>query len=205
MSVLTAPRPLVVWHGHESLLVLRGRAADELANPYLVHQRLLCAWPDGAAGRVLWRQVGPNRLAVRHPEPADWARAYPYPLLVSSEAGPVDIPLRAGEQRGFRLAACCAWRDPADDKLRGITDPKRRLHWLRSALDWHGARLLTAAERGSLPVPVKRGQPLYRLTRDFNGALEVVDPARLGLAIGYGIGRSKGLGCGLLCLGDPYE
>src|SRR5438552_1538063 len=77
---------------------------------YYIHQRLLDAWEDGQAGRVLYRletDRQPPRVIVQSTGPADWERCLRgKPALLSAPAQKgLELALHPGQRLRFLLRA----------------------------------------------------------------------------------------------------
>lgn len=180
-------------------------AATWLRQPYRVHQRLLMAWPDGEAGRVLWRAwPRDGRIIVRHPEPADWDRAFAdFYCRPQVEQNEVTAHLTRGDEWRFWLVGNPTKRESDSRNLTSNGVDWR--DWLYRKLDAAGAAPLDRIDARRLRADQpRRGN--HELTIDrvrFAGDLAVEEPARLAEALSAGIGRGKAFGCGLLLLGEP--
>jgi CRISPR system Cascade subunit CasE len=126
----------------------------------------------------------------------------------------VDLALKAGQRLAFRLRA-----NPTVKKVRRDENGQRRngnrvplvredeqLKWLENKLDSAGGSLLSAQIsnqsnlRGKLFKEKDKGRRMKFLSVQFEGILEVKEPASLLNTIQAGIGPGKGLGFGLLSL-----
>ena len=215
-----------------SLLTLDAALPDTrrlLSDPYRVHQKLLNAWEDGEGGRVLFRidEGRPPRILVHSPAPADWERAFPQGRLLAAEALQKEVELRfaVGQTLRFLLRANPTVRRPARDPETGEVDfarPGKRVgllreeeqrNWLESQGEVRaladgptvgGFRVIEVELRNRREVVSFRQRT--RVTHqavDFEGLLEVTDPAALVNTVANGVGPAKGFGFGLLSLGRP--
>ncbi|MFG6665755.1 type I-E CRISPR-associated protein Cas6/Cse3/CasE [Halomonas sp. HNIBRBA4712] len=77
-------------------------------------------------------------------------------------------------------------------------------HWLDSRAEDFGFTLPVTPEVGAYRQHAlgknEGGQPIRYSSVDYEGLLEVTDPARLNEALKHGIGRARAFGCGLLLL-----
>lgn len=190
----------------------------EAERPFLFRQEIEREGSDGRQPRGL-----PMFYVLSHSEPVE------VPGLLACETKPLTPRLRPGMRLAFRLRANPvvarrqdgSGRSPRHDVLmdakrsaraEGMTAPaeiRRRMDeaaqaWLaderRSAR--HGYRLLAAPEVTGYRQHAHRrrdGREVRFSSIDFQGALEVADPARFEQTLGHGIGRSRAFGCGL-CL-----
>lgn len=188
-----------------------------LANPYRVHQRLLMAFPDGQAGRVLFRiedDREPARILVQSPGPADWEGAFSsLPILAGRpQQKPVSLALRSGQRLRFFLRANPTVRrvfQPVPDgqpvpegKRVGIGQEDKQREWLARKGEAGGFCLagFEVRPRGMVSVHPAEGPPRRYLAADFEGILVVTDPVRLRETVEAGIGSGKAFGFGLLSL-----
>jgi CRISPR system Cascade subunit CasE len=199
------------------------RAQRELAQPYQMHRSLLRAFPDNLdreRERVLFRvEVNP-----RSSEPAvllqstlepDWswlqengARGY---LLRPPETKPFDLQLAPGQTLVFRLRANPTARrtfvEKGEKKKRrvGLYREEEQIAWLERKGEHGGFRPLSVRSGGQETVGGwdKERHKLKLLAVQFDGLLQVTDPARLRQTVRQGIGSGKGLGFGLLSLAPP--
>lgn len=135
--------------------------------------------------------------------------------------------LTVGEQLGFSLRANATKAKKSGDRSRGkpvdvvmdaIHDVPRAkraearqlavqsagLRWLAQRGDTHGFSIghdahWTAKVSAYRVLDVEHAGPQARFgVLDFDGVLEVVDPARFCQMLSRGLGRAKGFGCGLM-------
>jgi CRISPR system Cascade subunit CasE len=88
---------------------------------------------------------------------------------------------------------------------RGLLREEDQLKWLERKLEASGAKLVSALTSNDTKVRGERRQADERqelsfLSVQFDGVLQVKDPAALNIALQAGIGSGKGLGFGLLSL-----
>lgn len=212
------------------ILNARNRAVQrDLARPYDLHRTLLSAFPagrvdtertaDDAIG-LLYRvdedaRTGSLHLLVQAQQTPQWERLPATGYLLSIPGNPatrdVQLQLKAGQQLAFRLRANPTRRLSAGSgnkgKRVGIYEEEAQLAWLARKGDQHGFRLLQAQIRDD--GKVRQGQAVHApngvhglelLSVQFDGFLEVMDPAALVHAVGSGIGSGKAFGFGLLSL-----
>lgn len=187
-------------------------AAAWLAQPYRVHQRLLMAWPDGGAGRVLWRRESRWSLRVRAPRPGEWPAAF-YDLPIAGVMRPVQqrIPLGPGTWR-FRLCGSPEkrrrWQEGDGEAARErqgheALPPEAWPGWLYRKLAPLAVALDSCRSLGVRVVRRPREWPLRYLAVEYRGTLTVADDEGARALAGLlcaGVGRGKAFGCGLLCL-----
>ncbi len=198
------------------------RVRKEIADPYQMHRSVMRAFPDDLSSdqeRVLFRletpRGGPPVLLVQsHTEP-DWswlasddgARGY---LMVAEDPNPhvksFGLDLEPSQILAFRLRANPTVK--RNGKRLGLYREEEQLEWVARKAKQSGLRLVSVrtskekvmdwvAHRGS------REENLRLLSVQFDGLLEVGDPARLRQAVEKGIGSGKGFGFGLLSLARP--
>jgi CRISPR system Cascade subunit CasE len=124
------------------------------------------------------------------------------------------VSLQVGQQLAFRLRANPTRRLSAGKnnkgKRVGIYEEEAQLDWLVRKGEQHGFRLLQAnvSRDGKLQqakaVTDQNGiHDLKLFGVQFDGILQVADPAVLVQAVGAGIGSGKAFGFGLLSLARP--
>lgn len=205
------------------------RVRRDLANVYELHRTILSAFPETLPDgeRVLFRldEGGDGRLALlvqsRAARP-EWGRlpagyllpADPFDPTPNPAVKAVELAFSRGQVLRFRLRA-----NPTIKKARPGRKQGHRVAIIReeAQLDWLGRK----AEAGGFlirPADVRVAEPgrEFGLTKpdagadkrhrvelhvvQFDGLLEVTDPARFGETLLGGIGSAKGFGCGLLSL-----
>lgn len=198
-----------------------------LANPYRVHQKLLNAWPDGGAGRMLYRlewERRPLRVLVQSPQAADWSRCFPRGAGLSEPARQKPVALRpaAGQVLRFLLRANPTVRrlrpqgpgdhDPLLGKRVALYGEAEQVAWLVRKGEQYGFRLpllgrdeagepvydVEVRDRGDVVGFKPGGGRLVHHCVDFEGRLEVTDADAFAAALESGIGPAKGFGFGLL-------
>ncbi len=180
--------------------------------------------------RVLFRleihpRTGMLTLLIQSLLEPDWAfldvpeKSYLLPLTECPpgvEANPAlkvfELGLNPGQNLIFRLKANPTVKKTVqtagkeDRKTRhGLRREEEQLKWLKYKLEACGARLVSARTCNETKIKGERRQPdghqeLTFLSVQFDGVLEVKDPAILNTALQAGIGSGKGLGFGLLSL-----
>lgn len=195
------------------------RGRTWLANPYRVHQRILMAFEDGAAGRVLFRleaRRDPPRVIVQSPEPADWRRAFvDHPILA---AAPLQKEVVLEPSRGQLLRFLLLANPTRRSKHHMPERPDGREIGKRIGLEREEEQRLWLERKGEAggfrPVDFEvrpRGQSIFRrgqnrpglqthLGVEFEGLLEVVDPRLFSGTLVDGIGSGKAFGFGLLSI-----
>ncbi len=162
-------------------------------------------------------RTGNLHLLVQSQQPPQWERLpatdYLLPVAGNPALRELTLHLRADQQLAFRLRANPTMRLPtpqgsgAKGKRVGIYDEEAQLAWLARKGKQHGFLLLQAQIRddGKLKqaeaVRAKNGvHNLELLSVQFDGFLQVIDPAALAHAVSAGIGSGKAFGFGLLSL-----
>lgn len=198
---------------------VRGRTW--LASPYRIHQRLCLAFPDGAAGRILYRiepDWRPPRIIVQSTEPADWERGFrDHPVLrspaVQKEVNPRFHP---GQRLRFILRANPTARRAAPSRPRrddrrpmgprvGLWREEDQRTWLARKGRLGGFQPLDfeTSSVGSVRFRHGSGPDAAVQTHfgvDFQGHLLVTDPDALADTLAKGIGAGKAFGFGMLML-----
>jgi len=206
---------------------------SELARPYEMHRTLLRAFPDGkvhtgrtqkdAAG-LLFRvdedaRTGSLQLLAQSQLLPDWTHLAAGDYLLPTLPGnpgirEVTLQLQPGQALAFRLRANPTKRLSAGKgnkgKRIGIYDEEDQLAWLARKGQQHGFRLIQAqASRDGKITQTKAVQAdngvhdLELLSVQFDGILQVSDPAVLVHSVAAGIGSGKAFGFGLLSLARP--
>lgn len=180
--------------------------------------------------RVLFRlEIHPRNgmlsLLVQSPMEPDWAflavseKNY---LLLQVECPPgvetnpavktFNLGLQPEQNLMFRLKANPTVKKTVQEAgkqdrktRRGLLREEDQLKWLERKLEASGARLVSARTSNETKVKGERRQADERqelsfLSIQFDGVLQVKDPAALNVALQTGIGSGKGLGFGLLSL-----
>jgi CRISPR system Cascade subunit CasE len=201
----------------------RREARRWLSNPYRIHQRLLMAWPDGTAGRVLYRteaEARRPRILVQSTTAADWERAFAGYRVLAGEPRQkgVELVLRRGQTLRFLLRAnptvrrlqhegAEAVETPRPGKLTGervgLLKEEEQLAWLERKAAEAGAEVVAAEARDQSEQVSYRASTRTRMVHqcvEFEGRLWVREPERLEQAVRAGIGPGKAFGFGLLSL-----
>lgn len=207
----------------------RRRATRNLVgNPQVAHAMVMSAFPPGNHsaddGRILWRLdqgrdslalyvVSPTKPSFEHiQEQAGWSAS---PTWDIREYQPVLDAVTVGKRFGFRLAAnpVRTVTDPETGKKRRCAHvtPAQQTQWLTDRADQLGVKFIE--NDAGLQVAVtkrenlrfKRGNGRVTIARtQFDGALEVVEPAKFVPALTRGVGKAKGYGCGMLTVA-PWQ
>lgn len=198
------------------------RGRTWLANPYRVHQRLLMAFPDGEALRVLFRietEGERPRVIVQSPVRADWERAFREHRVLQATPLQKEVTLRfrPGQRLRFLLRANPTKRQfvpPAPfgaaarraGQRLGLLRESDQREWLEEKGRQGGFRPVAfdAISRNLMKVPRGQGGAVQtHLTVDYEGYLEAVDPDELAATLQRGIGPGKAFGFGLLSVAPP--
>lgn len=186
-----------------------------MANPYHIHQRLLMAFPDGGAGRMLFRvedEWQPPRILVQAPVKADWARAFAeLPVLSGSPRQKlVVLDLSPASSYRFRLRANPTKRLSAGTHEEKRDGPRVQLYTEEEQLAWlarkgqaNGFQLLACEVRSQGTQVSAKAREAARMQHHavtFEGRLEITDPVAFRTTLEAGIGSGKGFGFGLLSI-----
>lgn len=142
-----------------------------LDNPYRIHQRLLMAFEDGIAGRLMWRPeaqavkirtiefaAGARWISTREGERtvlivqaehrANWARGFEgLPILIRAAQEQVKLVAAEGDVLSYRLRAApmkCRPTQPGQRSRRmWLNHPEEWSAWLERKADMHGFQLET--------------------------------------------------------------
>lgn len=211
------------------ILNLRSRQVQrEIANPYEMHRTILRAFPTplGEAERVLYRlelnsPAGGPLLLVQSQEMPDWTwlgTADHNYLLATHTPNPAvkefSLDLEARQMLAFRLRANPTVKKKGAEDSRnghrvGIHQEEEQIAWLQRKLAAGGARLLNTLvvkpeKIEETRIEAGQKQTLSFASVQFEGVLQVQDPALLIRMVQTGIGSAKGFGFGLLSLA-PYR
>ncbi|MFN8465495.1 MAG: type I-E CRISPR-associated protein Cas6/Cse3/CasE [Caldilineaceae bacterium] len=206
---------------------------SELARPYEMHRTLLRAFPTGKvhtgrteddASGLLFRveedaRTGRLQLLAQSQLPPDWAFLaagdYLLPALADNPGTrEVALQLHPAQLLAFRLRANPTKRlsagKGAKGKRVGIYEEEAQLAWLARKGTQHGFHLLQAQVsrdgkfKQDQAVQAENGvHDLELLSVQFDGVLQVSDPAALVRSVAAGIGSGKAFGFGLLSLARP--
>jgi CRISPR system Cascade subunit CasE len=193
----------------------------ESVDQYQMHRTVMRAFPEilPEDERVLFRldaspRQGKLTLLVQSQGAPNWdflleqERGTPY--LQDDDAvliKPVNLRLSPRAVLGFRLRA-----NPTvcrDGKRHAIYKEEAQLEWLGRKGTENGFALVSARVasqddiRGVIHRGTEQSHKLKLGVVQFDGYLRVEDPDKLKAAVRSGIGRGKGLGCGLLSLVAP--
>ncbi len=191
-----------------------------LSNPHRVHQRLLMAFRDAPAGRVLYRierLTRPPHILVQASCPAEWDAAFAdHPVLASPpRQKEVRLEFSEGQRLRFLLRANPTKRLPSgrpgekvDGKRVALYREEAQRAWLIRKGTRGGFRPLAFDVRPlgdsmSHKGPMKEGAALTHVAVEFEGILEVTDPQLFQSSLSDGIGPGKAYGFGLLSLASP--
>lgn len=205
----------------------RRGAAKLLGSPRAMHAAVLSSFsPDQLlktdTGRVLWRVDGAGTpttaLYVVSPESPDLTAmceqaGWPTrPDWQSRAYAPILDGLKSGQQWRFRLTANPTHRSrPSPEaglKITGHVTVAHQQQWLQDKATAGGFALLPTGPDGpevaihsrSVRSFRREGSRVTLSIATFDGALEILDERLLRLALGQGIGRARGYGCGLMTL-----
>jgi CRISPR system Cascade subunit CasE len=206
------------------------RVQAEAARPYELHRTIMAAFPDDLdpdSERVLFRlesdpRTGRLALLVQSWLAPDWTHlagpGFAGYLLPGGAANPavkqVDLRLSTGHILAFRLLANPTVK--REGTRLGLIRQEDQLAWLRRKAGDGGFRIVTAntSNQGLVRQSLKKDDPLSQeqttrkvthLGVQFDGLLQVVDPARLLDTIRDGVGSAKGFGYGLLSVARPPD
>ncbi|MEN4041481.1 MAG: type I-E CRISPR-associated protein Cas6/Cse3/CasE [Anaerolineaceae bacterium] len=182
---------------------------------------------NGDATDVLFRvdvhpRTGAPTLLVQSRQPPDWSylsddrKSYllgleELPVGVENPAvKPIRFSLKAGQVLAFRLRANPTVKKDREDKKQGyrvgLYREEDQLKWLERKVELAGAILLTVQvskderAKGKLFLEAQDDKRMRFVSVQFDGILQVKDPARLREAVETGIGSGKAMGFGLLSL-----
>lgn len=188
---------------------------------------------EGEEGRILWRMdEGPGEVAwlyVVSPEKPDFARAYGQsgwpesPEWITKDYSPVLKSIAEGQLWQFRLKANPVRkvlvdkgrrkREGVTGSLQGHVTEAQQRTWLLSRAEANGFRV-TQTEEGFDRLVVshrqrerfkRRDRAVTLATAQFDGVLEVTDVRAFRHALGFGMGRARGFGCGLMTIAPAWE
>ena len=200
----------------------------ELADPYEMHRTICRAFPgemfkDNQPSGILFRVdvhplTGIPTLLVQSHVMPNWSylltsrKDYMFGdanLLVRAEnpaVKQVDLQLRAGQVLAFRLRANPTKRLKEGAKRIGLFHEEDQLAWLGRKIEAAGGMMVSAHVtgkanlRGKLFTEKNDERRMQFISAQFDGMLQVKDPALLVKAIESGICSAKGFGFGLLSL-----
>jgi CRISPR system Cascade subunit CasE len=211
---------------HLSRLLLNPRSRQvqrETADPYQRHRTIMRAFPDDLPDneRILHRldvhpRTGAVLLLVQSRAAPDWTPlqekkllqpADPFSGLDNPAVKQFDPALRPGQILNYRLVANPTVKKKREGRKNGTRVPlvreERQLEWLQRKAARNGFRLLHTLISNQQEVKGRKGKgkrPLTIYTVQFDGRLQVADPAKVEAAVQNGVGPAKAFGCGLLSL-----
>lgn len=186
-------------------------------------------------GRILWRldEVPGNEhevwLYVMSPDKPDFthiceqAASTASPTWVTKEYDPVLNRVSEGQLWQFRLKANPVRKVLVDKgrreragvvgTLQGHVTEAQQRAWLMDRAEAHGFRIAQTEEGfDRLTVSHRRRERFERQssvvtlsTAQFDGALEVIDAEAFRHTLGFGLGRARGFGCGLMTIAPLRE
>jgi len=198
------------------------RVQSEIARPYEMHRTIMRAFPDGLTGqteRVLFRLEPAGRdlglqLLVQSWGQPDWSHLADAAGYLRSDVDhnpaikPFEPQMRAGQRLAFRLRANPTVKTKRNGRpvRQGIFDEEKQIEWLTRKGQAGGFRLLAVrAGHESLIGSGSKSQGSARFYAvQFDGVLEVANPAHCLEVLKKGIGSAKGFGFGLLSVA-PYR
>lgn len=204
------------------------RVRHELNNVYELHRTVMSGFPPTLPKdeRVLFRldedHDGRPTLLVQSQTEPDWsglAASYlrpsdPFDPIPNPAVKRVELDFRAGQMLRFRLRANPTVKQKQDGQKQGhrvaIAREEKQLEWLSRKAEAGGFRIrptdVRVAELGREfgltkedPRADKRHHVELHVVQ-FDGFLQVADPACFAKTLRAGIGSAKGFGCGLLSL-----
>jgi CRISPR system Cascade subunit CasE len=206
------------------------RVQNEVSRPYELHRTTMAAFPDdllAGSERVLFRLEADSRsgrltLLVQSEHAPNWAHlagpGFAGYLLPCDAENPavkhVDLRFAAGQILAFRLLANPTVKR-AGSRV-GLGRKEDQLAWLQRKASNAGFRVVTVdiSDRGLVRQFLTENHPLSQaeasrsvthLGVQFDGRLQVADPARLLKTIRDGVGSAKGFGYGLLSLASTPQ
>jgi CRISPR system Cascade subunit CasE len=179
------------------------RVQNEVSRPYELHRTTMAAFPDdllAGSERVLFRLEADSRSGR-------------LTLLVQSEHAPNWAHLAGPGFAGYQLPCDAVKR--AGSRV-GLGRKEDQLAWLQRKASNAGFRVVTVdiSDRGLVRQFLTENHPLSQaeasrsvthLGVQFDGRLQVADPARLLKTIRDGVGSAKGFGYGLLSLASTPQ
>lgn len=200
----------------------------DVADVYQLHRSVMNGFPERLPSeeRVLFRldedHDGRPTLLVQSQTAPDWsglAASYlrpsdPFDPIPNPAVKRVELAFRAGQMLRFRLRANPTVKQKQDGQKQGhrvaIAREEKQLEWLSRKAEAGGFRIrptdVRVAELGREfgltkvdPQADKRHHVELHVVQ-FDGFLQVADPACFAKTLRAGIGSAKGFGCGLLSL-----
>jgi len=190
---------------------------------------------ETAEGRILWRldEVPDNAhkvlLYVVSPDKPDLTYIYdqaasqPSPEWATKDYAPVLKRISEGQLWQFRLKANPVRKVFVDKgrkarpgvigKLQGHVTEAQQLTWLLDRAEAHGFRIAQTSEGFDRLIVShrrrekfkRRGDVITLATAQYDGTLEVTDAEAFRHTLGFGLGRSRGFGCGLMTIAPLRE
>lgn len=198
----------------------------ELADPYEMHRTLCKAFPnanfkENESSGILFRvdihpKTGVPTLLVQSQQAPDWSfllddrKNYlldesALPLGVENPAWKeINPQFRQGQALAFRLRANPTKRLKENAKRIGLFREEDQLAWLERKIQAAGGRLVSARItgkgelRGKLFTEKDDARRMRFVSAQFEGILQVEEPALFARHLAAGIGSAKGFGFGLL-------
>lgn len=190
---------------------------------------------EGAEGRILWRLdevpgdatkvwlyvVSPERPdfslvsgQAGWPESQEWVSKDYSPVLGRISEGQLwQFRLKANPVRKVLVDKGRKEREGVVGTLQGHVTEAQQRSWLLSRAEANGFRV-AQTEQGfdRLVVSHRRREQFKRRdgvvtlsTAQYDGVLEVTDANRFRHALGFGLGRARGFGCGLMTIAPVRE
>lgn len=197
------------------------RVQRDIASPREMHRTVLSGFPDELekdTARVLFRleqsaQSGLLSLLVQSTLPPEWSRLpderylladgdHPAAIQQNPAVKEVDYSLSCGQMLSFRLRANPTKRLSAGKgnkgKRIGLYKLEDQQAWLARKAENSGFRIYSALPIRQNFVEGRKQHDLKFFSVQFDGVLQVTDPATFLAAIENGIGSGKAFGFGLL-------
>lgn len=190
---------------------------------------------EGVEGRILWRLdevpgdgtkawlyvVSPEKPdfalvddQVGWPEPSEWlTRDYSSVLGSISEGQLWQFRLKANPVRKVLVDKGRREREGIIGTLQGHVTEAQQRAWLISRAEANGFRVAQTAEGFDRLVVSNRRREQFRRhdgvvtlsTAQYDGVLEVTDTKAFRHVLGFGLGRARGFGCGLMTIAPVRE
>lgn len=210
----------------EGLSVLR-----LLNSPYRIHAAIEGSFSSGALrecenGRVLWRMEqmddGIARIYLVSPQPPDtndfagmgltWETKDYQPFLNNISEGSIwQFRLKANPTRKALKDKGRRKNDRIVNSVQGHVTEGFQRQWLFDRSEAHGFRIVEECDGDfALRISNRSKETFSRakstvtlVTAQYDGLLEIVDADAFRRTLGFGLGRAKGFGCGLLTIMPP--
>lgn len=190
---------------------------------------------EDGRGRILWRldEVPGNEhevwLYVMSPDRPDFthiceqAASTEPPAWVTKDYDPVLDRVSEGQLWQFRLKANPVRKVLVDKgrqeragivgTLQGHVTEAQQRTWLLDRAEAHGFRIAQTEEGFDLLVVSHRRRERFKrqggmvtlATAQYDGVLEVIDAEAFRHTLGFGLGRARGFGCGLMTIAPLRE